>query len=424
MDDRGGTVLKTGKIGRTNVLRQQVMMPGERIDTNISGSVKLESLRERDALRINAHLATFMTPMRWIEPNWSNYLKEGPDSVNTPAVINDFSNLHALGIGAYVEESGVNIPQFYRDAALRVYNEWYKWPEDPDANVWEQDGLKAVPLSHAWTRCRYSADPADTSDYTQASATSFDVRDLAETQAKFRAAMERDVLSYNRYMELVREMYSADGSREVDQVPIMVDQTEVGVNPREMPATDGASLGQWQSIYDFEVDHRIGGITCPEHCVLTYVLTIRFAPILEGRSPLSRGSLDWEDRVGDPEILQASSPQRVQLNDVVTTGSGSTTELGYLPAGWRWRSGFDVIGRRIDVRDSFPYMKIPSTKEDAKDATRVKEAFRSQSLGDYVVDLYFQEQSRNLLSGSLESYFAGMKGRGSNSEYPKQGKML
>ena len=73
-DQRGGVVLKTGKIGRTNVLRQQLMMPGETITSQINGRVMLEGLRERESLRINAHLGVFMTPVRWVESNWTAYL--------------------------------------------------------------------------------------------------------------------------------------------------------------------------------------------------------------------------------------------------------------------------------------------------------------------------------------------------------------
>jgi hypothetical protein len=418
-DQRGGVVLKTGKIGRTNILRQQLIAPGEIINADLSGKVMLEALRERETLRVNGHLAVFLTPVRWLDANWTDYVREGPDSVSTPA-IKTYTNLSALGIGA--ESAAVQIPEFYEKAALRVYNEWYKWPEETDATGWPDDGLAAVPLQSAWSRCRYTIDPSDSNDYTLASATNFDVRDLAETQAKFRSAMERDVLSYNRYMELVNEMFDADGSREVDQVPMMVDQTEIGVDPRELPATDSAGLGDWQSVYDFGVSHRINGISAPEHCVLTYVLTMRFAPIIESRNPLAVEDLAWVDLVGDPEILRNSQPQSVRVKDIATLTS--TTALGYLPAGWRWREGWDVVGSRIDTANSFPMMNPPTTQAEAKDATRIKDAFRSAALGDYIVDMHFSEQSRNLHGSALESYFSGMTGAGSDSAHPKQGKML
>jgi len=68
-------------------------------------------------------------------------------------------------------------------------------------------------------------------------------------------------------------------------------------------------------------------------------------------------------------------------------------------------------------------MKVPNTPEQSKDATRINQAFRSQSLGDYVVDIYTHERSRNRMNTSLESWYAGMKGRNTDAEFPHQGKM-
>ena len=150
-DQRGGVCLKTGKIGRANVLRQQLVAPGENIRTDISGKVMLEALRERETLRIHAHLATFLTPVRWLDANWTDFVREGPDSLSSIAT-EGYSDLGSLGLGS--DAAGSSIPSFFKQAVLRIYNEWYKWPEDADATAWAQDGLPAVPLQHTWTRCR------------------------------------------------------------------------------------------------------------------------------------------------------------------------------------------------------------------------------------------------------------------------------
>lgn len=401
------------------------------MDIRMNGKVRLETLRERDVLRIHAHLATFMTPLRWVWPEFTDYVKQGPDTAITPGTTTTDGEWDTLGIGSYLATPGT--PGYYNhfsDAYLRCVNEWYLWPENADwvaADIGTH-GVKAVPLSKTWSRCRDTATPDATTDYNQPSATEFDVRDLAETQAKFRSAMKRDVLSYNRWMELVNETWKGDGSREVDQVPIMLDQVEVGVNPREMPATDGASLGQWQSMFDFNVDHTIEGITAPEHCIITTLLTVRFAAVIEGRSALATDGLDWYEMTADPEFLTNAQPVPVTVEEVAQ--ARNTNVLGYLPAGWQWRSDFDVIGRSIDTRDSFPYHQQPTTAAEARDATRVKDAFRSQALDDYVVDIFFNEDSTQPIGGTMDSYFSGMLDHvqvptgGNRDEFPKGGKML
>ena len=81
---RDGNILKTGKIGNVNCIWQEMLMPGERMNMGLQGSVRLETLRERDVMRINAHLAVFMTPLRWLWPEFPDYLKEGPDTAIVP----------------------------------------------------------------------------------------------------------------------------------------------------------------------------------------------------------------------------------------------------------------------------------------------------------------------------------------------------
>jgi hypothetical protein len=423
-EKRGGHTLKTGKIGRCNVLRQSMLAPGENMSVSLNGTVKLESLRERDSMRIHAHLATFMTPVRWLWSGWPDMIKAGPAGVSRPPTL-DVTNLSSLGVGGGTVETALPIQQYWRDAPVRIYNEWYKWPENADISTWVDDGPNAVPLSNSWSRCRYSYGPSDTSDYDVASATAFDVRNLAYQQGRFKAAMDREVLSYNRYMELMKMMYDADGSREVDQVPIMVDQTEVGVNPREIPATDGASLGQWQSIFDFGVNHTIRGVSFPEHVIVTYMLVVRFASITERRAPLANPDLSYESLIQDNEILKVKGQTQAYAKDFFLTSDA--TSFGYLPAGWMWRDGFDVIGDRIDARDTFPYMTVPTTQEQAKQASRINPAFRSQALGDYVADIYFNEDVYSPIGTALETYYAGSNshaGGRNRDEYPHSGKML
>lgn len=427
---RGGLTLTTGKIGRVNCLRQDVLMPGERVNLNMAGKVRLESLRERDVMRINAHLATFMTPIRWLWSDWPDYVKQGPDTALSPPLTSSV-NKAAIGIGHYFESGAKNTLKWFTDAYLRCVNEWYIWPEESDfvlADIGD-NGVPAVPLQSAWNRCRYDTTPDQTADYQVSAASSVvDVRALAETQAKFRSAMKRDVMSFNRWMELVKETWKGDPSREVDQVPIMLDQVEVGVNPREIPATDGASLGQWQSLYDFQVDHDIRGIVAPEHCIITTLLTVRFPSTIEQINPMASEYLDWYETVGDPEYLAAARPVEVERRELV--GGTSTLSLGYLPGGWQWRADNAVIGKQIDTKESFPYMDLPTTQAHAKDATRVKDAFRSQTLDDYLVDIYFDLDSRQPIGDSMDSYFSGMMDDlqvntgGRNREFPKGGKVI
>lgn len=423
---RGGQILTTGKIGFVKPIRQQMMLPRETIKGQLSGEIRMGTLRERDSLRINAHVGIFMTPLRWLWPDWPQYIIDGPNGPLSPPTFNGQPSTYGLGsafgIGAIQPK---NMQAWWRDAVFRVYNEWYKWPEAVDAGVSdiEQDGLPAVPLAHSWTRCRDKGDPDDVADIEVPAATTLNVQDLAEVQAKYRSAVEREVLSYERYQELLQEMYGADGSREVDQVPIKIAEADAGVKPREFPATDAAGLGQWASVFDFTVDHGFD-VSAPEHCIITYMLTVRFQSITEEVHPLaSVDTLSWEEQVGDPGVLAALPPQPVQKREVFEGNSADV--LGFLPAGWQWRTGNNIVGRRIDDLNSFPILTQPTTIAEARDATRRNAAFRSEQLGDFTIDLYASENSYQPIPSAMASYHLGVgdAGRGSKAEFPGTGKV-
>ncbi len=423
MINRGGQILDTGTIGYVKPIRQQILQPGETLDCNLAGSVQMEALRERDALRINAHIAAFMTPIRWLDDNWVDYLKAGRDGSVSLATQNMIPN--NVGLGGQLPRA---IQRFWVEAPFRIYNEWYKWPEDPDhvndpaagPDALYSEGFKAVNLEHSWTRTRETAEPASADSINIPSVSSIDIRKIAEMEQAYKSAMQREVLANSRYIEILKEAWNADTTREVDKVPIKLGEDSVGVQPRSFPAQDGASLGQWASLYDFNVNFGFEA-TAPEHCIVTYMLTIRFAPITEEVHPLANANLTYDEMVGDPDLLSALPPQRVERRDVFDIDSAGS--LGYLAAGWQWRAGNNQIGTRIDLRQSFPYMHVPSTRQEAKDATRRIDAFRSSSLGDYRIDLYASEKSFSAIPKAETSLMQRMGDRSGSSPYPKTGKV-
>jgi len=205
-------------------------------------------------------------------------------------------------------------------------------------------------------------------------------------------------------------MFDADGFREVDQVPILIDKQETGVDPRDIAATDAAGLGNWMSLYDFKVQHRVGSITAPEHCILSYFLVIRFASVTEDDvNPLAIAHTappSYIDLVGDPELLAASPPSSVRVNQLFN--NNSTNILGTLPAGWQYRAGWNNVGQRVDIANNFPiYGDAPTSAANCRDASRINPAFRTTALGDFMIDLYFNEPSWCDTPGAMASYMAG-----------------
>ena len=416
--DRGGNVWKTGKIGRVTPLRQQLIAPGEVFRSRIQGQVRLTAMRERESARCHVRMDAFLTPVRWLWEDWPQYLKEGPDTSLVPPSLN-VTGLSFLGLGSSAGSPfQTAIPRYFYDSLLRIYNEHYKWPEDPDITTWPGDGGKAVALPISWSRMQKFDGPQPT-DYeletSQAGAREkFDLRDLNELQARYRNAIERDFIAHDRYMELVKELFHGKGSREVDKVPYHVDSVSLGAHPEQMYATDSGGLGAVMSLYDFQVHHDVGTITADEHSILTYLITIRFESVSENETNPMVNLNDWAARTGDAGLLASQRPQPVRRRDI--EGGADNNVMGYLPAGWQWRTRWNMVDARFDRRDSFPvYQDFNNpTAAALRDATNINNVFRSASLGDYQCVLDFFEHSDSPIPGAKSSLFSGapMSGRG------------
>lgn len=415
--DRGGNVWQTGKIGRVTCLRQQMIAPGEIIDAKLTGDVRLTAMRERESARCHARIDAFLTPVRWLWDDWPNYLKQGPDSTLVPPTIQTLRP-DVLGLGCSHTDRNHTIERYYYDSLLRIYNEHFKWPEDDDITTWPNEGAKAVALPISWSRLQ-KFDGPQPSDYeleTDASGSreKFDIRELTQLQAKYRNAVERDYIAHDRYQELMKELFNGSGSREVDKVPLHIDSAQLGVSPQRQYATDSGGLGAVMSLYDFRVGHDFGKITAPEHMILTYTITIRFESVSENEVNPMINADDWATRTGDAGLLASQPPQPVRIRDI--QGGYNNTVIGHLPAGWQWRTRWNMVSRKYDVRGTFPVYKDTTTPtaEFYRDATNINNVFRSRSLDDFQCVLDFFEISDSPIPGAKSSLFSGapMAGRG------------
>ena len=433
MFDRGGQALKTGKIGRVNCVRQQLLLPGERLNSSVSGSVRLTPLRERESIRIHARIDAFVQPVRWLWPGLAAYLRDGQQDATVatwPTVsipTHPGYSMSDLGIGG--DEDGIDYLSVFKLAPMRVFNEWYRWPEDADITDWEVDGPKAVNLPHSFTRMQAYDGLVAADTQVAAASNTMDVRDLSELQARFRQAMQQEWIAHDRYVDLLQQVWRAQGSREVDKVPLRLAGAEIGVNPRDMYATDGDSLGSSMALYNFTVNHRFGRYVAPEHSIVTYMFVMRFSPVAEDEgNPMALVSdRDWASLNGEPQILASQRPQPVRERNI--SGRGTTTVLGYLPAGWHWRARWNCVGKRIDAQNTFPILRSirGETAKSLRDATRIGEPFLSSRLGDYYCDLMFNETVDSPISGPRSSVFAGSgkeEGGGSAYPYPSPGHVV
>lgn len=430
-NNRGGKSLKVGDIGRLSVLRQHLMLPGETLNASIKGNVRLSGLRQQTSVYLHAQIEAFAAPLRWYFSGFPDYLKEGIKTATTIPVLTgtDWTASPAktsnLGIGRTTHD----IAKWWAQHPINVWNEWYRWPEDAKVSVssppiafFADQGKECVNLESALTRLHDAPSFDAATERDVPAVTVLDVRALADFQAKFHQAAVTDWTSQERYNAFMRDVYGAAGNNEVDQVPIRLKKgAELGVQPRDMYATDGASLGELMSINNFQVDHKWDSFQAKEHMIVCYVMVLRFAPIADtGVSPHAYPTVfDYETMQGDPAIMAAQPPVAVTIRELA---SGDGTAIGFLPHGWQWREGFNHVDEVVNDLQNFPLLNVATvTATGFRDASKILAAFRSTALRHWFGDLDFNCNIKSRIPPSGKSIVAGSGRSGPKGNHPTGG---
>ena len=405
----GGDINTTGKIGYMNVLRQEYMLPGTSCSPSINGFARLSPMREQKTSKIHAHLEAFITPVRWLWTDFPQYLVEGKDTSLSPPKVT--IKLDDYGLGAY---NDVEVFQWFKDAPLRVYNEYVKWPENDDITAIDLTQEVAVALPAYYTRLQnqdhLSSDHYELETKASGEREKFDLRDLSKQMARYRNEVPRDWIVHGRYNALVKDAYGARGNNEVDKVPFSFSPKSKMLSGRNQWATDGDNLGGLASIHDFDIKHNFGQIHVAEHSILTFILIVRFPSVANGEvNPVAVAhGKEWEDIVGDAGILANRPPVSVSKREL--DGKGTTDHWGYLPSGWQYRARWSNVGKAINERSTFPLLGgigAAASVDRLRDANRILDCFRSDALDHYLVDADFNLNASSDIGDPNASLYAG-----------------
>lgn len=399
--DRGGKSIITGDIGRFKILRQHLLLPGETLRPSVAGNVRLSALRQQTAVHLNVSLEAFAAPLRWFYPGWTTYIQEGISTAETiPTVSTGWTDIPTRGRSLGIGDVTSAFCRWFVDMPVSVFNGWYRWPEDtkhaisPALTTFFADwGQPCVNLPFVGSRLHTDPEAAfHTSEHEVPSATILDVRTLQHYQARLAQAAKEDWTSMDRYNQFMRDMFGAPGNSEVDKIPTRLRKgATLGVQPHDMYASDGASLGELASLNNFKVDHHWSPYRAREHEIVCYIMVCRFAPIFEdnvipGAYPAETNYSTYQ---GDANILDNRMPEPVASLEI--EGDGDSTDIGWAAAGWQLREGHSHVDYSAKLVNNFPFMDNTTlTAAGFRDASAINSnTFRSTALRHYLGDLDF-----------------------------------
>lgn len=415
--DRSGTRLGVLRLGRVLCIRQELLRPADRYRLSLGGRVRLGALREQEAIPMHCHIEAYVTPLRWLWPGYVDYVLADHSAavahppVHTGNVVGGSGSGDVspdyLGIGDLARQR--EFYQFYLDNYLRVYNEYYKWPEDDDATEgslasvpFPHYGLRSVQMEAFDTRMRSNIRDDAEDRFSPTVSSGVSLTDLVQTSARLRLGQTQEWLTSSRYRETLKEYFGGAGSHEVDQVPISYGGPAGWLTAENIWATDGGSLGTIRAIHEFDIQHSWGRVSVPEHSVLSVMMTVRPQRLLQHMvSPhASSRSRSRAEILGLDPLLEVEEPRQWDAGDFVNGGSGV---VGKAPAGHEWRTGWDMVDREISRRSFTTGELRLATHPYCPDY----EGFVSASLGQGIFRVNFGLQVDSDIHAPMASVMTG-----------------
>ena len=432
MYDRSGPNRNTLRLNRWKCLRQEIMHPGESWQPSITGYISFGALREQITEQVHLSLVVTWTPLRWLDDfindstrqkisgHTVDAVKEGLKSTKTLIKSSGAALFNCLGAGS---NAPTNYWKGFHQNYLRVYNEHFKWPEFNDVTEAtftstnsQFHGLPSVPLESRYTRL-WKSDGVSASDYefttTQAGQREkIDLREFARKKELVRNEQRRHYDSVDRYRQVLKELWGVDGNKEVDQVPLVLDNLESYMHGRNIYATDGNSLGTRAGLQDFEVKYRFPfKWMAPEHGIFAYFLCIRPRYIHRNdTNHFIRTDATLDDMLADPSYYKDRPMKPVTFQDAeLVTGS---RVIGYEPPGQMWRTGWAHIDNQFRARNTFmlqnKYRYMNSNIEQSNDSNDDR-PFLSKTLGHAIGVLEFSQISSSRVPAPFgEAIYAGV----------------
>ena len=246
-----------GKIARLQTLGVHVVGPGDSLELNIDGILRMSPLRKEVVQDAQIDILGFYQPFRHVYgQDWIDFIKAGHDESITFDGWDDgeAEPLTVLGL----PHAPSTVPLWLYETHNNIWNRYFKHPDSADraTATWTgQDrawGPVTSRIAHPATNARLLSSPGpkdlDDVDFTLeapvSGTASIDVRDFNRIKAQAKTEIQRTWFA-SRYNEIMKRDYGVGINTDADERPELCFRYTEMVSGEEINGTDDATLGTY-----------------------------------------------------------------------------------------------------------------------------------------------------------------------------------
>jgi len=372
-EDLGHLIFTCGAVGRLQTLSCIPCLPGDGVELDLVGALRLSPLRRGMAVDSVVDICTFYVPHRHVYGDvWMDYIEEGYDESQTLTTETFASGQPVDCFGCGTVGTGVPLPSWYRVGYQAIWNNFFRAPTivaertDP-LTAWndqeKQYGLACMKLKNYWTTLLKNGVTA--ADYNVSAAGAVvSLLDIDQQRGYLRTEQEREFFNI-RYRDIISSL-GGKTTIDADKRPDLLMRSTVWASGYDVDGTSEASLGQFSGRVVQSFRHRVPRWFAPEHGNIWTVALLRFPVVHEQENPffLNNPNPTYAQLAGDPEIVSSQPPYGLRLSDVFSTSADNTIR-GYIPFGNWYRTHPSLVHSDFDALNGFPWeFALPNSDTD------------------------------------------------------------
>lgn len=435
----------TGKMGHLQTLFNQPVVPGT-YSWDLVGALRLGKLKRFLTLDARVDLFAYFVSHRSVYgDDWVTMVKNGMQDATTLDVVSvkqQYSSIEYLGA---IPKKAVfhDIPLAYPAGYNKIYNYDFRIanntaeiaetavPSDTNSGVSDPNwvkrkyGLTTARLPNSWNHGVKTANlTADTYAEVAASGGSgaINLLDFSRMQSEYRDSLDRDWFAH-RYHEIMDFGFGSNGNViDADERPELLMMNSAWLSGVEIDKNND-NAGEVSAKANGMVRLHVPPRKFNEHGMVWFLAVLRFPAILEEQCHyLSAHTWNYENVMGDPNVLRTKPPEEYILGDFIGDPSAATTpgniSTGSMPFGDWYRFGCSRVHSDYHTKEGFPFCNASligdETEiwyEDEAYGSGSRDFFDGEELGHWSVFGKYNCEARIPIPKSTESIYTGASTR-------------